>query len=166
MTYLFPTELEARHFRVACPDAEIIICGVGMAAAAATMARIAPNTKEVILAGIAGCYDPTITPINSVVEVICEQIEELPEPFAKRYETAPQWGLPSAISNCVNRAGAPHQNAQIEDMEGASVMAICMALKIPFSQIRAISNIAGDPFSKWSIEPATKALAKTLKALR
>lgn len=75
MIFIFPTELEATPFRKACPSAEVVICGVGMAEAAATMATIAKRGEEVILAGIAGTYDPSITPIDSVVEVVCEQIE-------------------------------------------------------------------------------------------
>ena len=38
--FLFPTELEARAFCGLCPDAEVVISGVGMAETAATIARI------------------------------------------------------------------------------------------------------------------------------
>lgn len=165
MIILIPTELEARPFFRCCPDAEVVICGVGMAAAATTMAHIAitRDPQQVILAGIAGVYRDF--EINQVVEVVSETIEELPSRFAERYEVTPRWGLPTATSNTVNRSSAIASTAQIENMEGASVMAICNRLEIPLSEIRAISNRVGDPISEWQIESATEALAITLSKI-
>ncbi len=165
MIVLIPTELEARPFMRHCPNAEVVICGVGMATAAATMAHIAitRHPNEVILAGIAGAYRDF--EINQVVEVVSETVEELPPRFAERYEVASRWGLPTATSNSVNRSNVPAVDSQIENMEGASVMAICNRLGITFSEIRAISNRVGDPISEWQIESAIEALALTLSTI-
>lgn len=162
MIVLIPTELEARSFRHRCPEAEVVICGVGAAEVAATMAEvvITRHPDFVVLAGIAGAY--CRFEINQVVEVVSESIEELPSSFAKRYEVEARWGLLMARSNSVNRSNAPYVDGEIENMEGAATMAICNRLKIPFSEIRAISNRVGDPISEWQIESATEALAEAL----
>ncbi len=163
MIFLFPTEFEAAPFRESCPDAEVVICGVGMAAAAATMASVVGREPEmVILAGIAGSYDLSKFAINQVVEVTSEQIEELPERFQNSYTTSARFNLPEASSNSVNRSHFIGAKSDIENMEGASVMAICERLGIPFSQIRAISNLVGDGVENWSIKPAIVALTETL----
>ncbi len=168
MIVLFPTELEAARLRTARPDIEIVICGVGMAEAAATMAQLAlqrNDIDEVLLAGIAGSYDTQKVAIGSVVEVIVEQIEELPERYAKRYITEPRWGLPTAVANSVNRSNAPHQTSDIESMEGASLIAICNRAGVRVSQIRAVSNRVGAPFNEWSIDLALDNLTSTLTQL-
>ncbi|MFR9619849.1 MAG: hypothetical protein SNH63_01365 [Rikenellaceae bacterium] len=165
MIFLFPTELEATPFIAARPQAKVVICGVGMAEAAATTARVAAEGEMVVLAGIAGAYDTQCNPIDQVVEVVSEQIEELPTQFAKRYETTPRWQLPRATSNSMNRSGAVQHTTQIENMEGAAVAAVCQRLNIEFHQIRAISNRVGDPISQWSIISAIEALAHELSKI-
>ncbi len=165
--FLFPTEFEAAPFRAANPSAEVIICGVGMAATAATLSRaILKNSVErVILAGIAGAYNTTQNPIDQVVEVISEQIEELPTQFAKRYEIKQRYGLTTARSNSVNRSNFSGSKCDIENMEGAAAAAICEEHNISFSEIRAISNLVGDPTSKWSIKSAIEALTDELSTI-
>lgn len=165
--FLFPTELEAAPFRAANPSAEIIICGVGMAATAATLSRVIhrKGIEKVILAGIAGAYNIAQNPINQVVEVVSEQIEELPQQFAKRYDIELQYGLTSARSNSVNRSNFQGSRCDIENMEGAAAAAICEELNISFSEIRAISNLVGDPTSKWSIKSAIEALTDELSTI-
>ncbi len=164
MVFLFPTEFEATPFRELHPSANVIICGVGMAATAATLSRIitTQNPKIVILCGIAGAYNTTQNPIDQVVEVISEQIEELPKQFQKTYKIEPRWGLPTASSNTVNRSNFQGSVSDIENMEGAAAAAICLEYKISFSQIRAISNLVGDPTHKWSFKSAIEALTNTL----
>ncbi len=167
MIFLFPTQFEAEKFRTLHPTATIHICGVGMAEAAATMAQLAPTitNEEVILAGIAGSYDLTRYPIGSVVEVVSEQINELPDRFVKRYEIAPRWGLPQARGNSVNRSNAARGECDIENMEGASVAAICERFGLRFSEIRSISNHVGDPSSEWHFAPAIESLTNALSAI-
>ncbi len=163
--FLFPTATEAAPFREACPDADVVVCGVGMAAVAATMAQLmveSSSIEMVILAGIAGSYDLSKHGIDDVVEVSCEQIEELPLRFRTRYNIEPRFALPSATSNTVNRSNYIGAESQIENMEGASVVAICKQMKIPCSEIRAISNFVGDDFEKWSVQTAIDALTEKL----
>ncbi len=164
MIFVFPTEIESKPFRTANPSAQVVICGVGMVETAATMACM-PRGKRVILAGIAGAYDTALNPINQVVEVTEEQVEELPPQFAKQYKIAPQWGLPTVSSNTVSRCGATKAKAQIENMEGAVAAAICEALGTTFHQIRAISNRVGDPASQWSVDSAIEALTEELSRI-
>lgn len=165
---LFPTQREGASFREQHPEAEVVICGVGMAQAAATMARLAPTIhreSRVILAGIAGAYDTQRYPITSVVEVVSEQIEELPSLFRRVYHIAPQFGLATARGNSVNSQSPKSKGCDVESMEGASVAAICEELSIPFSQIRAISNRVGESSDRWQIDPAINALTDELSEI-
>lgn len=161
MIFLFPTEFEAAPFRAACPDAAVMICGVGMAEAASAVSTI-EAANWVILAGIAGSYDLSKVPMNQVVEVVTEEVEELPARFATRYEIAARFDLPQVSSNTVNRSNFVGANSDIENMEGASVAAVCQRRNICFSQIRAISNLVGDDFEKWSVKSAIAALTEQL----
>ncbi len=165
IVFLFPTEMEAKLFRTMCPDAEVVICGVGMAAAAATMAQLVAAGGAVdcvLLAGIAGSYDLNDVAMNEVVEVSVEQIEELPDRFRERYVVEPQFGMRTVSSNSVNRSNFRGATAQIENMEGAAVAAICERMKINFSEVRAISNLVGDGIEKWSVESAIETLTQRL----
>ncbi len=168
MIFLFPTEAEAAMFRAACSAAEVVVCGVGMAAAGATMARLAAtrdSIEMVVLAGIAGSYDLSKLALNEVVEVVSEQIEELPTRFRKEYNSAPRFGLPTAISNTVSSSNFVGAKSDIENMEGAAVMAICEALQIPCAEIRAISNLVGDDFERWSVDSALQVLTDRLTTI-
>ena len=163
---LFPTELEARIFCELCPEVEVVISGVGMAATAATLARISVSQslhgRVVILAGIAGCYEQRCE-VGEVVEVISEVVSELPERFCKEYHAEMFTNLRGVSSNTVSRCNAESCGADIENMEGAALFAIAEALGFRAVEIRAVSNVVGDDFAKWNIELATHNLAKTLK---
>ncbi len=166
MIFVFPTEFEAAPFRALCPTAKIVICGVGMATTAATLCNIiGSKPNRIVLAGIAGSYDTDRFPINTVVEVISERIEELPAQFAITYHIKPHFSLPKASSNSVNRSNFEGAESDIEQMEGAAAAAICAEMGIAFSQIRAISNRVGDPIEKWSIRSAIETLATQLKTI-
>ena len=164
--FLFPTELEARTFCELCPEVEVVISGVGMAATAATLARISSTQslagRVVILAGIAGCYEQRCD-IGEVVEVRSEVVSELPERFRKEYRVEPFTNLRGVASNTVSRCNAESCGVNIENMEGAAFFAIAEALGFCAVEIRAVSNVVGDDFAKWNIELATHNLAKTLK---
>ncbi len=116
MIFIFPTELEAAIFRAANSSAKVMIGGVGMAETAATITRLIKRStpRTIILAGIAGAYDTNHNPINQVVEVVSEQIEELPKQFAKRSKIAPNWGLPQASSNTVSSSAAKVNSIQAQ----------------------------------------------------
>lgn len=164
--FLFPTELEARIFCELCPEVEVVISGVGMAAMAASLARISSAQslagRVVILAGIAGCYEHRCD-VGEVVEVKSEVVSELPERFRKEYRVEPFTNLRGVASNTVSRCNAESCGADIENMEGAVLFAIAEALRFRAVEIRAVSNVVGDHFAKWNIELATHNLAKTLK---
>ena len=164
--FLFPTDLEARTFCELCPEAEVVISGVGMAATAATIARLSATKslegRVVILAGIAGCYEQRCV-VGEVVEVVSEVVSELPERFRQSYRVEPFTLLRGVASNTVSRCNADSCGSDIENMEGATLFAMAREMGFRAVQIRAVSNVVGDEFKNWNIELATHNLAKTLK---
>ena len=57
-------------------------------------------------------------------------------------------------------------NADIETMEGAALHYVCLQEKIPFLQIRSISNYVGErDKSKWYMKEAIKNLNNTISKL-
>lgn len=163
--FLFPTELETKAFCELCPDAEVVISGVGMAETAATIARMSASKslegRRVILAGIAGCYEQRCA-VGEVVEVVSEVVSELPERFSQSYRVEPFTHLRGVVSNTVSRCNAASCGADIENMEGAALFAMARDMGFRAVEIRAVSNVVGDDFSKWNIALATENLAKIL----
>ena len=166
MIYLFPTELEAKAFRALCPDAKVVISGVGMAATAATIAsRGCHRDDVVVLAGIAGAYGDSVA-VGSVVEVVSEECVELPERFRHTYQQPqPYTALRGVRSNTVHTMQRVSHGAEIENMEGAALFAMAESLGLSAVEVRAISNRVGDSFDKWSVDEAVEALARELKRL-
>ena len=166
MVYLFPTELEAKAFRALCPEAKIVISGVGMAATAATVASLDCCRDEVVvLAGIAGAYGDSVA-VGSVVEVVSEECVELPERFRHTYQQPqPYTALRGVRSNTVHTMQCVSHGAEIENMEGAALFAMAETLGLRAIEVRAISNHVGDSFDKWSVDEAVEALARELKRL-
>lgn len=165
MIFIFPTQLEAAKFRTARPNAEIHICGVGMAESGAYTAKLicdSDRAEHYILAGIAGAYNITKNPVDQVVEVTQEHIAEIPEVYAKSYPIEPFFGLTTAKSNTTNGINLPSGGADIENMEGAAVAAVCSAFGVKFSEIRAVSNDVNQPMEDWSDISAINALTETL----
>lgn len=153
--FLFPTEEEAARFRKAAPEARIVISGVGPAeTAVATAKALNEGCKHLILAGIAGTYDPSLE-AGAVVAVSEERIAGLPEAYAKSYggATVPK-GLKAVKGNTVAQCGAAAEGAQIENMEGAVFFALCSAAGVRFSEIRSVSNLVGAPRSEWNVGTA------------
>ena len=166
MIYLFPTELEAKAFRALCPDAKVVISGVGMAATAATIASLGCHRDDVVvLAGIAGAYGDSVA-VGSVVEVVSEECVELPERFRHTYQQPhPYTALRGVRSNTVHTMQCVSHGAEIENMEGAALFAMAESLGLRAVEVRAISNRVGDSFDKWSVDEAVEALARELKRL-
>lgn len=164
--YLFPTELEARAFREMCPDAHVVVSGVGMAATAAAIASLGCTARDVVvLAGIAGAYNESVA-VGEVVEVVSEECVELPERFRHRYlQRAPYTSLRRATSNTVHTAQSESCGAEIENMEGAVLFAMAEAMGFRAVEVRAISNRVCEPFEKWAVEEAVTALANELKKI-
>ena len=166
MIYLFPTELEAKAFRDLCPDAEVLISGVGMAATAATIATLGSRTDGVVvLAGIAGAYGDGVA-VGEVVEVVSEECVELPERFRRVYaQASPYTSLRGVRSNTVHTMQHESHGAEIENMEGAALFAMAEAMGFRAVEVRAISNRVGDSFNTWRVEEAVNNLANELKRL-
>lgn len=166
--YLFPTELEAKPFRTLCPDAEVVISGVGMVATAATLLRlmgegVIRSNNRVILAGVAGTYGDV--EVGRVVEVVEERCSELPERFQRSYRVEPSTSLRRVVSNTVHGKYSPILGASIENMEGAALFAIAEVMGFRAVEIRAISNCVGENFDMWRLDEALEALANELKKI-
>lgn len=166
IVYLFPTELEANAFRALCPDAKVVISGVGMAATAATIASLGCNLKDiVVLCGIAGAYGESVT-VGEVVEVVSEECVELPERFRRIYvQATPYTALRGVKSNTVHTMQCESHDVEIENMEGAALFAMAEAMGFRAVEVRAISNRVGDSFNTWRVEEAVNNLANELKRL-
>ncbi len=165
MIFIFPTELEAAKFRTVRPDANIHICGVGMAESGAYVAKLVSEgdrTEHYVLAGIAGAYNIENNPVDQVVEVVEEHIAEIPEVYAKSYPVKPYFGLTPARSNTTNGINLPSGGADIENMEGAAVAAVCAIFGVRFSEIRGVSNDVNQPMEDWSDISAVNALTEVL----
>ena len=147
-----------------CPDAEVVISGVGMAATAAAIARLDRERglsadDVVVLAGIAGAYGDSVA-VGEVVEVVSEECVELPERFRSPYkQLQPYTSLRRVRSNTVHTMQSESRGADIENMEGAALYVIAESLRLSATEIRAISNRVGDHRSLWRIDEATQALA-------
>ena len=170
IVYLFPTEMEAKAFRRLCPDAEVIISGVGMVATAAAIASLDRRkhlvaTDMVVLAGIAGAYGESVA-VGDVVEVVSERCVDLPERFRQSYlRRVFHTKLRRVASNTVHAMGVEAEGAEIENMEGAALFAMAEAMGFRAVEVRAISNRVGDSFNTWRVEEAVNNLANELKRL-
>ena len=166
--YLFATELEATPFRNLRADAECFVVGVGMAAAAAATARLIAqlHPRRIVLCGIAGACDERVD-VGQVVEVLRDRVEGLPDAYVEEYECDRLTGLDSVHTLTVSHSGDAMRNEAlvagdvpvVEQMEGASVAAVVIALGVEdYCHIRAISNRGGEPFEQWHIGEAVAAL--------
>ncbi len=64
-----------------------------------------------------------------------------------------------------NRDRALKTGATVETMEGAAVFYVCLKKGVPFAQIRALSNYAGErDKSKWEINKALEQLHKIINS--
>lgn len=160
MILLFPTELEAAPFRALCPEAEVVICGVGMAQTAACVARLlAEGHRSFLLAGIAGAYGDAPAK-GEVVAVAEERVAGMPQQFDRAYKTSilPD-GLRVVRSNTVSACGAEACGADVENMEGAALFALCEEFGAECCEVRAISNRVGEPREEWDVPTALENLA-------
>ena len=68
-------------------------------------------------------------------------------------------------SNTVMAVGAEAAGAEVENMEGAALFALCNHYGVKCAQIRAISNYTDDCRSAWDIPTALEALTATINRL-
>lgn len=178
---LVPTEEETKYFGDAGlgDNVKVSVCGVGMAAVAASAARAAAgNPDMMILAGIAGAYPGSGLNAGDCVLVESERIADMGAAredgfvplFGHEYR-CPYTGKANAfesVRGCtVNTAGTPYAGSHgaVESMEGAAFFAVCESMGVPFLQVRAISNTTTDMRSQWRTEEAFIALAGCVKKL-
>ena len=162
--FIFPTDEEAAPFRERRPEAQVRICGVGQARAAAATAKIIATERpdRIVLAGVAGSYADG-PEVGSVCVVEEERETGLPDRFAAvfRPKAVPS-RLQRVVSNTVAVQNAEPCGAHIENMEGAAVMSVCEAMGVECCEVRAISNRTGQPFAEWKIAEAATNLAEIL----
>ena len=163
---IFATEAEAAQIRALRADLETAICGVGAVECALAMAKIIEEHKPeaVVLCGIAGAYDKTLN-VGDVVSVVAENTASLPAVYRKSYLATLKLPLPEVTSNTVMAVGAEAAGAQVENMEGAAIFALCNHYGIKCAQIRAISNYIDDVRSAWNIPTALEALTAAINKL-
>jgi nucleoside phosphorylase len=65
----------------------------------------------------------------------------------------------------VHRTVVDAEGADVENMEGASLFALCSTMGVRCVEIRAVSNRVGEEFSSWCVDEALENLALTLKHL-
>ncbi|MEG2240384.1 MAG: hypothetical protein RSC12_04665 [Alistipes sp.] len=161
--FLFPTIEEGKAFILTAPKDAVFISGVGMAETAAVTIKAVKLKKPdlIILAGVAGAYDPTV-PLGEVVEVVEERVAELPAKYAEVYSSVGFTPLKKVSANTVSRSGAQAGEAAIENMEGAAFFAVCRALGVDGCEIRALSNHVGEPFELWKFDEAVENLTSRL----
>lgn len=177
ITILAPTEAEAeplrRQFAEKCGH-EILVSGVGMAETAAAVCSLLVDPRPrrlVILAGIAGAYPDSGLTAGDCVVVDRESVADLGAiregafkslynkgyacPIADGIKSTPKVsGATVSTGGTLGRIGG----AQIENMEGASFFAACLAAGLDFAEIRAVSNLTTDERSQWRLEEALSAL--------
>ena len=148
------------------PDLDVRICGVGPVETARTVAQLLAELapEQVVLCGIAGCYDNRLT-VGEVVEVESERTAPLPKGFRAEYRATLSLGLRSVASNTVMSVGEADGQAEIENMEGASLFALCKGTTTLCGELRAISNRVDAPREEWDIDTALRNLTTTIDRL-
>lgn len=168
--------------RVRGGAAPVVVCGVGMAEVAATVAGMTrvPHSRlpdMVILAGIAGAYPGSGLAPGDCVLVASERVIDLGAVrdggftplYQKEYTCAVASKTMTAVAgntvNCGGREEESAGNAQVESMEGAAFFAVCSALGIPFAEVRAVSNMTTDSRAEWQMDKAVASLAAGVEKL-
>lgn len=191
---LTATELEQRPLRDRLGDHPVCrrlawcIGGIGAGATGAATLRIVRDLQPAVMvqAGIGGALPHTSLNLAETVLIGSDFQADLGawrsesgrfEPFAQRPEAQPircpdaeplreQFRIVAARS--VNAACAPvplRGDEAVESMEGAAFFGVCRDERVPFLQLRAISNRTGDPRDAWRISEALRSLADGLVRL-
>ena len=171
-------------------EIDVLITGVGMVATAAWCSRaLAQNTYDLALnIGVCGSFDSFIEP-GTVVHVVSDRLTELGAEDGDAFLTLDDLQLsgesefanldppsnpgleqlPAVTGITVNTvhgnertiaAVAERFNPQVESMEGAAFMYACLIHKVPFAQVRAVSNlIERRNRGAWKIDEAIRNLS-------
>ncbi len=152
---------------------DTLTTGVGMVATAAKTARALALTRYDLALnfGVCGSFDRRLEP-GRVVHVVSDRIADLGAEDGDAFLTIEELGLPAdplfvnsdppeieLLGNLppvsgitVNTAHGNERSIaeivrrfspQIESMEGAAFMQACLISRVPFAQVRAVSNVAG-----------------------
>jgi futalosine hydrolase len=152
-------------------EIDLLITGVGMVATAVWCSRALTRTAYdlALNLGVCGGFDSAIQP-GTVVHVVSDRLAELGAEDGETFLTLEQLGLPgdSAFTNAsppsnpaleqlpavtgitVNTSHGNERTIalvverfkpQVESMEGAAFMSACLITKVPFAQVRAVSNL-------------------------
>lgn len=158
----------------------VVVSGVGMAETAAAAAKViaAGRPDMMILAGIAGAYPDSGLAAGDCVVVESETVADLGAErdggfkplYQSRYQCEAAAGvasLPRASANTVSHGAASfvERTAAVENMEGAAFFSVCGAMRVPFLEVRAVSNLTTDDRGQWRTAEAVRALAEGIKTL-
>lgn len=158
------------------------VCGIGSAMAGVECAYAIAKYKPsmVILAGIAGRYAHSELKIGDAVLVQSEFSADTGAYFGDEFKARlgqeflcpyvqSEWGFKSVKSYTVNVCAAPfltsNTSADIENMEGVAFFAACLKYKVPFLEIRTISNTVSPLRDDWNIDLALENLNAELEKL-
>jgi futalosine hydrolase len=152
-------------------EIDVLITGVGMVATAAWCSRALTQTAYdlALNLGVCGSFDEFLEP-GTVVHIVSDRLAELGAEDGERFLTIEELELPgeaafvnldppanaeldqlpSVTGITVNTvhghpptiaAIAERFSPQVESMEGAAFMSACLIHKVPFAQVRAVSNL-------------------------
>ena len=152
-------------------EIDVLITGVGMVATAAWCSRALTRTAYdlALNVGVCGSFDSAIQP-GTVVHVVSDRLAELGAEDGEKFLTLEELRLPGecAFTNAappsnpaleqlpavtgitVNTSHGSERTIalvverfkpQVESMEGAAFMSACLIHKLPFAQVRAVSNL-------------------------
>lgn len=190
-----------RNARAPGPETDILITGPGLTAATwAITHQVHTKRPELIIqAGVAGCFDKSIS-LGSVLairrELVADQVAEeknqlktvfdlgLAKPNQYPYKKGwlvnqsaffKKTRLKKVTAISVNEISTSRKRISLyrekydpvtESMEGAALHYVCLMEKIPFLQLRAVSNYVGERNKrKWELEYSIQQLNKALLTL-
>ena len=170
-------------------EIDVLITGVGMVATAAWCSRALVQTRYdlALNLGVCGSFDEFIEP-GTVVHIVSDRLAELGAEDGDRFLSLAELELPGE-SEFLNldppsnlgleqlpavtgiTVNTVHGNErtiaavtgrfspQVESMEGAAFMSACLIHKVPFAQVRAVSNlIERRNRGAWKIDDAIRNL--------
>ena len=177
-------------------DIDVLVTGVGMVPTAAWCAHVlALDAYDLALNfGVCGSFDPALAP-GAVVHVVADRIAELGAEDDEAFLTMAELnlpgeyeffneqppvndalrGLPAVRAVSVNTvhgnartiaAVTARFNPQVESMEGAAFMCACQVGRVPFAQVRAVSNIVEQRNrGAWQLAEAIGGLSRAALAI-
>jgi len=114
------------------------------------MPALTNSTSAVILAGLAGGLDPALRSGDVVIDDPAHSVAPDVAPGARR---AVIYGADHIIASAAEKAGLFRSTAMSAvDMESSAVRAAAAAAGVPFINIRAVVDTAGDPLDPETVK--------------